>query len=286
MALVQRDLGPRSPWGRFRLAVERFDSLLLRPARAPARRPRATTRCSPFSSSSATRTATRRATATCATSSWRCSWRGHDTSAASLSWAFERLARHPAVQDRLREGDPAYLDAVVKEVAPRAAGAHDRAAPAGRAGRRSPAGSCPPACRWPPACGCRCVARTCGRTPAPSGPSAGWTAARPARPRGSRSAAACAAAPARPFAEMEMREVLRAAAELLELSPGPPEPESRAPAARSWSRRTAAARCSPGGARSRSPARAARTGGAASACCRRGRRRTPCGRRRCRRCRP
>src|SRR4051794_6724399 len=28
MALVQRDLGPRSPWGRFRLAVERFDSLV------------------------------------------------------------------------------------------------------------------------------------------------------------------------------------------------------------------------------------------------------------------
>jgi cytochrome P450 len=29
MSLVQRDLGPRSPWGRFRLAVERFDALLL-----------------------------------------------------------------------------------------------------------------------------------------------------------------------------------------------------------------------------------------------------------------
>jgi hypothetical protein len=29
MSLVQRDLGPRSPWGRFRLAVEHFDELLL-----------------------------------------------------------------------------------------------------------------------------------------------------------------------------------------------------------------------------------------------------------------
>jgi cytochrome P450 len=29
MSLVQRDLGPRSPWGRFRLAVEHFDDLLL-----------------------------------------------------------------------------------------------------------------------------------------------------------------------------------------------------------------------------------------------------------------
>src|ERR1700733_4694205 len=29
MVLVRRDLGPRSPWGRFRIAVERFDALLL-----------------------------------------------------------------------------------------------------------------------------------------------------------------------------------------------------------------------------------------------------------------
>ena len=29
MSLVQRDLGPRSPLGRFRIAVERFDELLL-----------------------------------------------------------------------------------------------------------------------------------------------------------------------------------------------------------------------------------------------------------------
>src|SRR5262249_47933432 len=28
MAIVARDLGPRSPWGRFRVAVERFDSVL------------------------------------------------------------------------------------------------------------------------------------------------------------------------------------------------------------------------------------------------------------------
>ena len=40
---------------------------------------------------------------------------GHDSSAAALAWAFERLARHPAVHARLRDGDPAYLEAVVKE---------------------------------------------------------------------------------------------------------------------------------------------------------------------------
>ena len=63
MALVQRDLGPWSPWGRFRLAVERFDTLLLDLA----------TRCSACSSSRATSTATRPRTGTCAISSWPCS---------------------------------------------------------------------------------------------------------------------------------------------------------------------------------------------------------------------
>jgi cytochrome P450 len=41
---------------------------------------------------------------------------GHETTATSLSWALERLVRHPAVLARLREeeGD-AYLDAVIQE---------------------------------------------------------------------------------------------------------------------------------------------------------------------------
>jgi cytochrome P450 len=41
---------------------------------------------------------------------------GHETTAGSLAWAFERLARHPDVVARLRDGDPAYLDATVREV--------------------------------------------------------------------------------------------------------------------------------------------------------------------------
>ena len=41
---------------------------------------------------------------------------GHETTAGALAWALERLARHPAVQERLREDGDAYLDAVVKEV--------------------------------------------------------------------------------------------------------------------------------------------------------------------------
>jgi cytochrome P450 len=41
---------------------------------------------------------------------------GHETTASALGWAIERLARHPEVLARVREGDDAYLDAVVKEV--------------------------------------------------------------------------------------------------------------------------------------------------------------------------
>ena len=40
---------------------------------------------------------------------------GHETTATQLSWTFERLVRHPEVLARAREGDPAYLDAVVQE---------------------------------------------------------------------------------------------------------------------------------------------------------------------------
>src|SRR6185436_9714785 len=41
---------------------------------------------------------------------------GHETTAGALAWALERLARHPEVLARVRAGDDAYLDAVVKEV--------------------------------------------------------------------------------------------------------------------------------------------------------------------------
>jgi len=44
---------------------------------------------------------------------------GHETTANALSWAFERLLRHPVIHDRLLAeldgGDDAYLDAVVRE---------------------------------------------------------------------------------------------------------------------------------------------------------------------------
>ena len=94
MALVQRDLGPRSPWGRFRLAVERFDSLLLD---VIARR-----RADPGEDSVLAVLLEQRDEDGNPPSDRHLRDQlvallvaGHDTSAASLAWAFERLARHP-----------------------------------------------------------------------------------------------------------------------------------------------------------------------------------------------
>jgi cytochrome P450 family 135 len=222
MSLVQRDLGPRSPWGRFRLAVERFDDLLLG---LVARR-----RAEPPGDSMLALLLDQRdedgnpptdrhlrdqLVALLAA--------GHDTSAASLSWAFERLARHPEVQERLREGEPAYLDAVVKEVL-RARPALTIAPrrllePVRIGGWRLPAGVHVAACLWLSLrredlwheAGAFRPERWLDGAPQPSPQ---WI------PFGG-GVRRCAGAP---FAEMEMREVLRAATDLT-LRPVRPEPE-------------------------------------------------------------
>jgi cytochrome P450 family 135 len=224
MSLVQRDLGPRSPWGRFRLAVERFDSLLLD---VLARRRAEAGEDSMLAvlleqrdedgNPPTDRHLRDQLVALLAA--------GHDTSAASLSWAFERLARHPQVQARLREGDPAYLDAVVKEVlrvrpaltiAPRRL-----LEPVEIAGRAIPAGVHVAACiwlsmrrddLWPDAAAFtpeRWLDQSQTTSPAAWIPFGGGVRR-------------CAGAP---FAEMEMREVLRAAAGL-DIRPVRAEPES------------------------------------------------------------
>jgi cytochrome P450 len=220
MSLVQRDLGPRSPWGRFRLAVERFDSLLLD---VLARR-----RADPGDDSMLAVLLEQRDGNPPTDRHLRDQLvallaAGHDTSAASLSWAFERLARHPAVQARLRDGDPAYLDAVVKEVlrvrpaltiAPRRL-----LEPAEIAGRTIPAGVHVAACLWLamrredlwPEAGAFRPERWLD---AGAAPPASWI------PFGG-GVRRCAGAP---FAEMEMREVLRAAGRL-SIAPVRPEPE-------------------------------------------------------------
>jgi cytochrome P450 len=216
MVLVRRDLGPHSPWGRFRVAVERFDALLLD---LVARR-----RADPDDESLLSALLDQRDEHGNQPTDQHIRDElvallvgGHDSSAASLAWAFERLARYPAVQARIAEGDPAYLDAVVKEVlrvrpaltiAPRRLRESVQIG-----GRRIPAGVQVAACLWlslrredlwPDASAFRPE-----RWLEPAAHSqASWI------PFGG-GVRRCAGAP---FAEMEMREVLRAAAGL-RLSP-------------------------------------------------------------------
>ncbi len=223
MSLVQRDLGPRSPWGRFRLAVERFDSLLLD---VLARR-----RADPGDDSMLAVLLEQRDEHGDPPSDRRLRDQlvallaaGHDTSAASLSWAFERLARHPHVQERLRDGDPAYLDAVVKEVlrvrpaltiAPRRL-----LEPVRIAGRELPAGIHVAACLW------LAMRREDLWPQAAAFKPERWLDAAPPDPMSwipfGGGVRRCAGAP---FAEMEMREVLRAAAGSMSVSPVRPESE-------------------------------------------------------------
>jgi len=212
MVVVRRDFGPRSPWGRFRAAVERFDALLLD---LVARR-----RSHPGGDSLLSALLEQRDEDGGAPTDQHIRDQlvallvgGHDSSAASLAWAFERLARHPAVHARLADGDSAYLDAVVKEVmrvrpaltiAPRRL-----LEPVAIAGRALPAGVQVAACLWLamrredlwPCAGAFWPERWLEGSK--SDPMA-WI------PFGG-GVRRCAGAP---FAEMEMREVLRAAAKL------------------------------------------------------------------------
>jgi cytochrome P450 len=225
MAVVRKDLGPRSPWGRFRIAVERFDAKLFE-LLARRRAEGADTDDSMLSVLLAQRDAEGNPPSDRHLRDQLVALLvgGHDSSAASLAWAFERLARHPDVQARLREGDPAYLDAVVKEVL-RARPALTIAPrlllePAEIAGHVIPAGVQVAACLW---LACRREdlwaraaefrpERWLGEQPEPNPMS--WI------PFGG-GVRRCAGAP---FAEMEMREVLRAASGL-NLRPAVDEPE-------------------------------------------------------------
>jgi cytochrome P450 len=222
MAVVRRDLGPWSPWGRFRAAVERFDALLFD---LMARRRAEPGRDSVLAllleqrdedGNPPTDRHLRDQLVAMLVA-------GHDTSSASLAWAFERLVRHPAVLARIREDDPAYLEAVVKEslrvrpaltIAPRLL-----LEPVEIAGRTIPAGVQVAAGLWlamrredlwPQASAFRPERWLGGPPPNPLS----WI------PFGG-GVRRCTGAP---FAEMEMREVLRAAADL-PLRPVRPEPE-------------------------------------------------------------
>ena len=231
MAVVRKDLGPRSPWGRFRIAVERFDAelyALLARRRAEKRDDSMLALLLEARDEHGNPPSDQHLRDQLVALLVG----GHDSSAASLAWAFELLARHPAVQARLREGEPGYVDAVVKEVL-RARPALTIAPrlllePAQIADRTVPAGVQVAACLW----------LACRREDL-------WERAGEFRPERWLEGASdrpvpnplswipfgggvrrCAGAP---FAEMEMREVLRAAAGLT-LRPARPQAE--------WARRS------------------------------------------------
>jgi cytochrome P450 len=213
MAVVMKDLGPRSPWGRFRLAVERFDALLYELLARRRREPEDDASVLSLLLAQRDEHGHPPTDQHLRDQLVALLMGGHDSSAASLAWAFERLARHPEVHARLREGDPTYLDAVVKEVhrvrpaltiAPRLL-----LEPAQIAGRTIPAGVQVAACLW------LAMRREDLWPEAGSFSPERWLDGARSQPGAwipyGGGVRRCAGAP---FAEMEMREVLRAAAPL------------------------------------------------------------------------
>ena len=224
MALIQRDLGPWSPWGRFRIAVARFDALLveLLAQRRAAPRARQDSVLAMLleqrdhdGNPPSDRQLRDQLVALLVG--------GHDSSASTLAWAFERLVRHPAVMARIREDDPAYLDAVVKEVLrarpPLTIAPRLLLEPAPIAGRWVPAGTQVAACLW------LAMRRDDLWAEASAFEPDRWLDGSPHDPMSwipfGGGVRRCAGAP---FAEMELREVLRAAAGLT-LRPVRPEGE-------------------------------------------------------------
>jgi cytochrome P450 len=211
MAVVMKDLGPWSPWGRFRIAVERFDALLYELLARRRSEPEAGASVLSLLLGQRDEDGNPPTDQHLRDQLVALLMGGHDSSAASLAWAFERLARTPEVHARLREGDSAYADAVVKEVlrvrpaltiAPRLL-----LEPTEIAGRMIPAGVQVAACLW------------LAMRREDLWPDAGafrperWLDGSPSHPTSwipyGGGVRRCAGAP---FAEMEMREVLRAAA--------------------------------------------------------------------------
>jgi cytochrome P450 family 135 len=115
LSLVQRDLGPRSPWGSFMRTVRELDDRLHHVIEKRRRDPPGddvlglllSARHEDGSPPSDATLRDQLVTLLAA---------GHETTATALAWALERLARHPEVLARVRAGDDEYLDATVNEV--------------------------------------------------------------------------------------------------------------------------------------------------------------------------
>jgi cytochrome P450 family 135 len=119
---LRRDLGPLSPWARFRRTAAAVDAALFEEIARRRADPALAGREDIFSmlvqardedGTPMTNQELRDELVTLLTA-------GHETTATALAWAFERLTRHPAALDRLAaeardETDGAYAEAVVKE---------------------------------------------------------------------------------------------------------------------------------------------------------------------------
>src|SRR3954451_21501495 len=122
LLFMQRDLGPRSPWGRFVRRRDRVDALLYEEIERRRRAPRRDERRDILTLLLSARDdqdeplSDRELRDELITLLLA----GHETTATSIGWAFERLLRHPDALARLTEevaaGDGTeYLDAVLKE---------------------------------------------------------------------------------------------------------------------------------------------------------------------------
>jgi cytochrome P450 len=109
MALAQRDLGPRSPWGAFlrRMAVV-DEQLMALIARRHAAGAGGDDVLGQLLSAGLGDAELRDHLVTLLAA-------GHETTAGSLAWALERLARAPGGLERIRDGDEPWIDGVIKE---------------------------------------------------------------------------------------------------------------------------------------------------------------------------
>jgi cytochrome P450 family 135 len=109
MSLLQRDLGPRSPWGAFLRRVALVDEQLMELIARRRREGAAESDVLGQLIAAGLDDAEVRDHLVTLLAA------GHETTAGSLAWAMERLARAPDVLAHLRDGDEAWIDAVVKE---------------------------------------------------------------------------------------------------------------------------------------------------------------------------
>jgi cytochrome P450 len=119
---MRRDLGPLSPWGRFVRERDRVDRLIYDEIAARRREPDGETRRDILALLLAARDEDGRPLTERELRDELITLllAGHETTATSIGWAFERLLRTPAALERLtteaRAGDGTeYVDAVVKE---------------------------------------------------------------------------------------------------------------------------------------------------------------------------